>query len=84
MIEKPAKGSGATLEYRFAFKCAIKQNKQLAKELRKPIIRKLKKNSIQHLQTDIADMQLISKFDKGIRFYYVLLVFLVNIYGFLL
>ena len=47
--KKPAKGSGATLEYRFAFKCAIKQNKQLAKELRKPIIRKLKKNSIQHL-----------------------------------
>ena len=30
---------------------------------------------------DLADMQLISKFIKGIRFCYVLLIFLVNIHG---
>ena len=30
---------------------------------------------------DLADMQLIRKFNKGFRFYYVLLIFLVNTLG---
>ena len=30
---------------------------------------------------DLTDMQLISKFNKGTRFCYVLLIFLVNIHG---
>ena len=33
---------------------------------------------------DLPDMQLVSKFNAGIRFYYVLLTFIVNIYGLLL
>ena len=65
MIKKN-KGSG--------FKNEIRQNQQLANELHKPIIRKLKerrvyssfKNNI--WGADLADMQLISKFNKGFRF----------------
>ena len=51
----------------------IKQNEQIAEELNKPIIKKLKwrvyssfKNNI--WDTDLADMQLISNFNKGTRF----------------
>ena len=49
-------------------------NKKLAEELHKPIIRKFKKRKIHSSfidnawGTDIADMQLISKFNKGTRF----------------
>ena len=45
-------------------------NQELAKELHKPIIRKLEKRKIHSSFTDkiwvadLADMQLISKFDK--------------------
>ena len=52
----------------------IKQNYQLAKELHKPIIRKLKKRKVYSGFRDniwgayLADMQLISKFNKGFRF----------------
>ena len=55
-----------------------------AEELDKPIIRKFKKRNIQPSYVDniwvagLTDMQLISKFKKGIRFYYVLLMFSVN------
>ena len=48
-----------------------KQNLQLAKESRKPIIRKFKKIKFYSgfrdniWSADLADMQLISKFDKG-------------------
>ena len=31
--------------------------------------------------TDVADMQLKSKFNKGFRFCYVLLTFMINIHG---
>ena len=47
---------------------------QLAEELRKPIIRKFKKRKVHSPSidniwgADLADMQLISKFNKGIRF----------------
>ena len=64
-----------------------KENIQLADELHKPIIRKLKKRKVYSLFRDniwggdLADMQLLSKFNKGFRFYYVLLTVLVNILG---
>ena len=41
------------------------QNEQLAEELHKPIIRKFKDNI---WGVDLADMQLFSKYNKGIRF----------------
>ena len=49
-------------------------NNELAEELHKPIIRKLKKRKVRLLfidniwHADLADMQLISKFIKGISF----------------
>ena len=43
----------------------IKQNLQLAEELHKPIIRKFKKRKV---YSDLTDMQLISKFNKGFIF----------------
>ena len=51
-----------------------KQNLQLAEELHKPIIRKFKKRKVYAglkdniWGADLADMQLISKFNKGFRF----------------
>ena len=49
---------------------SIPQNEQLSEELHKPIIRKfIKRKYIQHFWgADLADMQLISKFNKGFRF----------------
>ena len=52
----------------------IKQNLQLAKELHKPIIRKFYKRKVYYgfrdniWGADLADMQLISKFNKGFKF----------------
>ena len=52
----------------------IKQNLQIAEELHKPIIRKFKKRKLYSgfkdniWGADLADMQLISKFNKGFRF----------------
>ena len=49
-------------------------NKELAEELHKPIIRNFKKGKIHSTfidsiwGADLADMQLISKFNKGFRF----------------
>ena len=53
----------------------MKHNEQLAKELHKPIIRKFKKRKVYSgfrdniWGADLADMQLISKFNKGFRFF---------------
>ena len=50
------------------------QNEQLAKEQHKPIIRKFKKRRLHSSfidniwETDLPDMQLISKFNTGFRF----------------
>ena len=50
------------------------QNKQMAEELHKPIIRNLKKRTVYSgfkdniSVADLADMQLISKFNKEFRF----------------
>ena len=49
-------------------------DQQLAEDLHKPIIKKFKKRKVQSLfidniwGADLADMQSISKFNKGIRF----------------
>ena len=57
------------------FKPAIKQHEQLAEELHKPIIRKFEKrkvySSFKHniWGADLADMQLISRFNRGIVFF---------------
>ena len=63
--DKKSAGSGAKL---------IPQNEQLADELDKPIIRKCKKRKVYSpikdniWGADLADMQLLSKYNKGIRF----------------
>ena len=52
----------------------IKQNLQLAEELHKPIIRNFKKRTVYSefkdniWGADLADMQLISRFNKGFKF----------------
>ena len=72
-FDKKAKGSGVTLAKKTAIK-SIRQNEQLAEELHKPIIRKFKKRKVYSAfkdniwASDLADMQLISTFDKGFKF----------------
>ena len=70
-----------------AIKSEIMSNQQLAEELHKLIIRTFKKRK-EHSSfmdnvwdADLADMQLISKLNKGFVFYYVLLISIVNIHG---
>ena len=48
----------------------IISNKELAEELHKPIIKKFKKRKVHStfIDEDLADMQLINKFNKGFRF----------------
>ena len=70
----------ASMVYRFFDKkstgsgIANEPNYQLANELHKPIIRKFKKRKVYSgfkdniWGADLADMQLISKFNKGFRF----------------
>ena len=73
-FDKKTKGSGVTtLENKSAIK-SIPQNKQLADKLHKPIFRKFKKRQVYSAfkdkiwAGDVADTQLISKFNKGFRF----------------
>ena len=67
------KDSGVTLANKSAIK-SIPQNEQLAKELHKSIIRKFNKRKVYPTfkdniwAADLADMQVISKFNKGLRF----------------
>ena len=62
-------------------------NKKLAEELHKPIIWKFEKRQVHSpfidniWGADLADTQLISKFNKGFFFYYALLISLVNTHG---
>ena len=70
LADKATKGSGVTT----LTNKSSSQNQQLAEELHKPIIRKFKKEKCsQRLKIifgggDLADMQLISRYIKGIRF----------------
>ena len=62
-------------------------NKELAEELYKPVIRHFNKRKVHSAFIDnicgphVADMQLISQFNKGFRFYYALLIFIANMFG---
>ena len=66
VFDKRSKGNGVNIPLKF--------NEQLAEELHKPIIRKFKKRKVYSgfkdniWGADLADMQLISKFNKGFRF----------------
>ena len=65
-FDKKTQGSGVTLANK-----SITQNEQLAEEPHKPIIRKFKRKEVYSAFKDniwAADMQLISKFNKIIRF----------------
>ena len=73
-FDKKSSGSGVTI---LANKSAVKsipQNEQLAEELHQPIIKKFKKRKVYSAfkdytwASDLADMQLISKFNKRFRF----------------
>ena len=70
LADKSTKGSGVTA----LTNKSVSQNQQLAKELHKPIIRKFKKRKVHAAfkddiwGADLADMQLISKFNKRVRF----------------
>ena len=74
LCKKSKYGGVTTLANQLPFKNQITQNQQLAKELHKPIIRKFKNIAVCSTfkeniwGADLADMQLISKFNKGIRF----------------
>ena len=65
-FDKKSKGCGVNISLDF--------NEQIAKEWHKPIIRNFKKRTVYSGSRDnvwganLADMQLISKFDKGFRF----------------
>ena len=68
VFDKKSQGGGVNIP--------LLSNEELAEELHKRIIRKLwkKEQFIQDLKTifvgaDLADMQLISKFNKGFRFF---------------
>ena len=74
LFDKKTKGSGVTtLTNKSAIK-SIPQNEQLAEELHKPIIIKFRKRRAYSPFKDnswgagLADMQLISTFNKGFRF----------------
>ena len=85
-FDKKSQGSGRPLSSALQL-ANNKENLQLADELHKPIIRKFKKRKVYSSfrdniwGADLADMQLLSKFKKNLDFYYVLLIFLVNILG---
>ena len=72
LADKSTKGSGITA----LTNKSVSQNQRLAEELHKPIIRKFKKREVYSLKAfkdniwgaDLADMQLISKFNRGVRF----------------
>ena len=69
-FDKKSKGRGVSTRANKS----TPQSEQLAEELHKPIIRKFKKRNVHSAFKDniwganLADMQLIIKFNKGVRF----------------
>ena len=69
-LDKKSEGSGA----KHVNTKITPQNQQLAEELHEPIIRKFEKRKVYSTfkdniwDADLADMQLLSKYNKGIRF----------------
>ena len=76
LADKSTKGAG--------IKNKIKENQQLANKLHRPIIGEFKKRKVYSSfklsiwGVDLADMQLISKYNKGIRYLFVLLILFLN------
>ena len=77
-FDKKSKGSGIF---------ANEPNNQLANELHKPIIRKLKKRKVYSSYRDniwgvsLADMQSLNKYNKGIKYLLCAIICLVNMHG---
>ena len=86
----------ASMVYKFFYKKSQgsgvannNENKQLAEELHKPIIRKFEKRKLYSSfrdniwGVDLADMQVLSKYHKGYRFLLcvIFIIFLVNMHG---
>ena len=75
-FDKKAAGSGVNIDKN---KSAF-NNEELAEELHKPILRNFKKRAVcsgfkgNIWGADLADMQLITKFNKGFRFLLIVLV----------
>ena len=75
-FDKKSKGSGITaaLANKSAVNIEVKPSERLAKELHKAIIRNFKKRTVYSRfkdniwGADLADMQLIIRFNKGFRF----------------
>ena len=73
-FDRKTKGSDVTTLANKSDIKSIPQNKQLAAELHKPIVRKFKKRRVRSAYknyawaVDLADMQLISKSNEGFRF----------------
>ena len=78
-FDKKSKGS--------AFNIEVKHNEQLAKELHKPIIRNSKKRTVYSgfkdniWVADLADIQLISKFNKRFSFFLLCVINIFNNYA---
>ena len=72
-FDKKISGGAATAANKSAIKNENISDKELAEELHKLIIRKSQKRKVHSpfidniLGTDLDDMQLISKFNKGLR-----------------
>ena len=70
VMDKSTKGSGVTT----LTNKSSSQNQQLAEELHKPVIKKFQKRKVHATfkdniwSADLAEMQLISRYNKGIRF----------------
>ena len=75
-FDKKSKGSGV----KHVNTKLIPQNQQLAEELHKPIIRKFEKRKVYSAfkdniwAADLADMQLLSRYNKGIRFFFLCVI----------
>ena len=78
LFDKKSAGSGVNMHA---------NNKKLAEELHKPIIKNFEKRAVYSgfkdniWGADLADMQLISKLTKDLDLYCVSLIFLVNMLG---
>ena len=82
-FDKKSKGSGA----KHVNTKLAPQNQQLPEELHKPIIRKFEKRKVHATfkdniwGADLADMQLLSKYNKGIRFSLYVIDIFINMLG---
>ena len=85
-FDKKSSVDAVTRANNSAMKSEIISNQESAEKFHESIIRKFEKRKVYSSfkdniwGTDIAEMQLISKYMKDFDFYYVLLIFIVNMY----